>query len=128
MTVKVTHIGIYTDDLERLRAFYEKYFGAVSGAKYMNDRGFSSYFLTLGGEVRLELMTHTQLEQREIRDKVVGFAHIAFSTGSREAVIGLTERLTADGIRLKSPPRETGDGYFESCIFDPDGNSVEITI
>lgn len=127
MNVKVTHIGIYTNDLERMREFYEKYFDAVSNEKYVNSKGFSSYFLTLGSDVRLEIMTHTQLEYREVIDKVNGISHIAFSVGSKENVIALTERLVADGYRLNSPPRITGDGYFESNVADPDGNALEIT-
>lgn len=127
MNVKVTHIGIYTTDLERMRAFYEKYFGAVSNEKYENSKGFSSYFLTLGSDVRLEIMSHTQLETREVIDKVNGISHIALSVGDKETVIALTKRLVDDGYRLNSPPRETGDGYFESNIADPDGNSIEIT-
>ncbi|MFO5512229.1 glyoxalase/bleomycin resistance/extradiol dioxygenase family protein, partial [Klebsiella pneumoniae] len=27
---------------------------------------------------------------------------------------------------LISPPRTTGDGYFEAVIADPDGNLIEI--
>lgn len=127
MNVKVTHIGIYTTDLERMRAFYEKYFGAVSNEKYVNSKGFSSYFLTLGSDVRIEIMSHTQLEYREVLDKVNGFSHLALSVGSKEAVLSLTNRLVADGYELNSPPRVTGDGYFESNIADPDGNSIEIT-
>lgn len=127
MNVKVTHIGIYTNDLERMKLFYETYFGAVSNEKYENSKGFSSYFLTLGSDVRLELMTHKELEYREVLDKVNGISHIAFSVGSKETVIGLTERLVKDGYRLNSPPRITGDGYFESNVSDPDGNSIEIT-
>jgi lactoylglutathione lyase len=26
-----------------------------------------------------------------------------------------------------SEPRRTGDGYYESCVLDPDGNRLEIT-
>lgn len=25
-------------------------------------------------------------------------------------------------------PRYTGDSYYESCVLDPDGNRVEITV
>ncbi len=127
MNIKVTHIGIYTADLERMREFYEKYFGAVSNEKYENDKGFSSYFMTLGSDVRIEIMSHTNLEHREVLDKVNGISHIAFSVGSKDAVVSLTERLVADGFKLNSPPRVTGDGYFESNIADPDGNAIEIT-
>jgi lactoylglutathione lyase len=59
---------------------------------------------------------------------MVGYAHMAFSVGSREQVDRLTERLEADGYRIVGRPRITGDGYYESAILDPDGNQVEITI
>ena len=127
MKITVTHIGIYTQDLERMRRFYETYFDARANEKYTEENGFSSYFLTLGDDVRIEIMSHTELSHREVLEKVNGISHIAFSVGSKEAVIALTERLVADGYRLNSPPRETGDGYFESNIADPDGNAIEIT-
>ncbi len=127
MKVKITHIGVYTKDLERMKAFYIKYFGAISNEKYINDKGFSSYFLTLSTEVRLEIMSHTQLEGREVLDKVNGLSHIALSVGSKEEVIALTERIVSDGYLLYSKPLETGDGYFESVVADPDGNRIEIT-
>ena len=57
-----------------------------------------------------------------------GYAHIAFSVGSKEMVDKLTTDLQAAGFKLLSGPRTTGDGYYESVILDPDGNSIEITI
>ena len=32
-----------------------------------------------------------------------------------------------DGYPVISGPRVTGDGYYESCILDPEGNRIEIT-
>ena len=128
MEVNITHIGIYTKDLERSRAFYENYFGAMSGEKYVNNKGFSSYFLTLSSGARLELMAHEKLCLRENVRLANGIAHIAFSVGSKENVRELTERLSADGYEVLSPVRQTGDGYYESCIADPDGNAIEITV
>lgn len=55
-----------------------------------------------------------------------GYVHIAFSVGSREKVDELTERLKAAGYKVVSGPRDTGDGYYESCIFAIEGNQVEI--
>ncbi len=128
MEVVVSHIGIYTADLERLRDFYVRYFGGVSGKKYVNAKGFSSIFVSFASDARLELMTHTHLCVVNAKRLESGIAHIAFSTGSRENVRTLTERLVADGFELLSPIRETGDGYYESCVADPDGNSIEITV
>lgn len=57
-----------------------------------------------------------------------GYAHIAFSVGSRDAVDALTKRLRDDGYEIVSGPRTTGDGYYESCIVGIEGNLVEITV
>lgn len=127
MKISITHVAIYTTDLEKMKVFYEKYFDAISNTKYQNSEGFSSYFLSFGNEVRLELMSHEQLICRDVLEKVNGISHIAFSVGSKEKVLKLTKRITDDGYLLFSPPRSTGDGYFESCVSDPDGNRIEIT-
>ena len=57
-----------------------------------------------------------------------GYAHIAFSVGSKEKVDDLTAVLRADGYEVVSGPRTTGDGYYESCIVDIEQNQIEITI
>lgn len=126
MNTSIAHVAIYTSDMERLRAFYMEYFDAESNEKYQNKAGFSSYFLTFGNGVKLEIMSHTGLEQRKAADRVAGISHIAISVGSQDNVISVTDRIVNDGYTLLSPPRTTGDGYFESCIADPDGNRIEI--
>ena len=57
-----------------------------------------------------------------------GYIHIAFSLGSRERVDELTERLKADGYEVRSGPRTTGDGYYESCVVGIEGNQIELTV
>ena len=127
MKISIEHIAVYTKDLERLKSFYQKHFNAESNEKYQNKSGFSSYFLAFSSGARLEIMSHTELVEREVLDKESGLSHLAFSVGDRDTVIKLTEKIVNDGYELLSPPRETGDGYFESCVADPDGNRVEIT-
>jgi len=128
MKVSIEHVAVYTSDLERSKAFYQKYFNAESNEKYQNKSGFSSCFLTFSSGARLEIMSHTELINREVLDKVNGISHFAFSVGSKNDVVDLTERIVSDGYALLSPPRETGDGYFESCVADPDGNRIEISL
>lgn len=127
MKCTITHMAVYVTDLERSREYYMTFFGGKSNARYQNSKGFSSYFINFDGGARLELMHHTELVYREPADKVTGFSHIAFSVASEKTVRELTERIVAAGYNLYSPPRTTGDGYFESCVADPDGNRVEIT-
>ena len=73
-------------------------------------------------------MRNTIMEEADHPEKSVGMSHLAFSVGSKEGVLALTEQITSDGYSLLSAPRNTGDGYFESCVADPDGNRIEITI
>lgn len=127
MEFSIAHVAIYTEQLEQLKDFYEKYFSAKSNNKYVNKNGFSSYFLTFSSGARLEIMSHELLQHIKPQDKVNGFHHIAISVGNKENVIELTQKIINDGYELLSPPRQTGDGYFESCIADPDGNRIEIT-
>ena len=61
------------------------------------------------------------------KETMMGLTHLAISVGSKDMVIGLTEKLRDDGYIISGEPRTTGDGYFESVILDPEGNSIEIT-
>lgn len=126
---EIEHAALWTPDLERLRAFYEHYFDATAGEKYVNpDKNFSSYFLTFDTGARLELMHTPELATALADAPSSGYAHIAISVGSEEAVDELTARLREDGYSVCDGPRRTGDGYYESVILDPDDNRVEITV
>lgn len=124
----ITHAAIYTQNLERLRDFYCTWFGGKSCPKYENPKkGFSSYFISFGTGAKLELMNSVYLTETVRRQHAAGYAHLAFSTESEQDVENLTARMKESGVPVVSEPRRTGDGYFESCVLDPDGNRVEIT-
>ena len=128
--MQIEHIAIWTKDIERLKAFYERYFEAQANRKYINPaRQFESYFLTFAAGARLELMHLPSIpESRDNREaQFTGYIHLAISVGSKEQVDALTDRLRQDGYRIVGDPRTTGDGYYESVVFDPDGNRIEIT-
>ena len=126
--MRIEHIAIYVKDLELMKEFYEKYFNASANKLYHNPKtGLKTYFLTFEGESRLELMTRPDLLAGEKSMYSLGYVHLALSTGSKERVNEITERLQADGYRVVSGPRTTGDGYYESCILDPEDNQIEIT-
>lgn len=131
LRMKIEHIALWTQDLERLKDFYTHYFGGIPNNKYTNPRhDFSSYFLTFSSGARLELMQMPSVPEslNDIEKQFTGYIHMAFSAGSREQVDELTERLRQDGYRVIGDPRTTGDGYYESAVLDPDGNRVEITV
>lgn len=125
--MRIEHLAIWTGDLERLKAFYVKYFGAEAGEKYRNAAtGFESYFLSFTSGSRLELMSAPDLAPALPAGKRAGLAHSAVAAGTRNEVTALTDLLRRDGFTIASAPRATGDGYFESQILDPDGNLIEI--
>ncbi len=123
----IAHVGLWTQQLERLRDFYVQRLGGVAGPRYLNPRtGFSSYFVTFGAEVGLELMNRGDVGSREADEPRTGYAHVAFVLGSREAVDAAVERLRAAGAPILGEPRVTGDGYYEAVVGDPDNNKVEL--
>lgn len=127
----IEHIALWVRDLERMRAFYETYFGATANARYTNiTKQFSSYFLSFPqGGPRLELMQMPGIADsaNDALTQCMGLVHFAISVGHEAAVDALTERLRADGHVVAGEPRRTGDGYYESVIFDPEQNRIEIT-
>lgn len=126
--MKIEHVALYVKDLEGARIFFEKYLNAKPGGLYHNKTsGFKSYFLTFDGGARLEIMTRPEIQGDEKKIFCAGYAHVAFSMGSKTAIDALTEKLKADGYKVASGPRTTGDGYYESCIVGIEGNLIEIT-
>jgi lactoylglutathione lyase len=129
--MKIEHVAIWTRQLETLKAFYVRYFSAQANQKYTNPKTqFESYFLTYPSGARLEIMQAPEVSENSQPSTVrpVGYAHLAFSVGSKDEVDRLTDQLRADGYLVAGLPRATGDGYYESVILDPDSNRIEITI
>lgn len=125
--MKIEHVALWVRDLEKMKSFYETYFGCIAGVKYVNvNKNFQSYFLNMGDGPRLELMYRPDVTELE-RSEIIGLAHMAISVGGKEQVDLLTRRLRVEGHTVIGEPRITGDGYYESVILDPEGNRVEIT-
>lgn len=125
--MRINHIAAYVSDLEAMKLFYIKYFGAVSNRQYHNETtGLKTYFLTFEDGARFEIMTRPDMAEQEKSVMRTGYIHLAFSVGSRQNVDELTEHLKRDGFEVISGPRLTGDGYYESCVLDPEHNMIEI--
>ncbi|RDU22642.1 VOC family protein [Anaerosacchariphilus polymeriproducens] len=125
--MQVNHIALYVNDLEAMKDFYIKYFGASANSKYHNVKtGLQTYFLSFEDGTRIEIMNKPNVTQKEGTLERCGYIHVAFSVGNQEKVDELTETLKDDGYQVISGPRTTGDGYYESCILDPEQNMIEI--
>jgi len=127
--IRIEHLAIWVQDLEKMKAFYETYFLAKAGERYHNPvKQFSSYFLSFEEGPRLELMhnPHIPFDHMESGAQQGGLIHFAVSLGSENKVNFLTERLRHDGFQVVEGPRWTGDGYYESVVLDPENNRVEL--
>ena len=132
--MKLEHVAIWTHQLERLKDFYMLYFEAIPNEKYVSVKEsngrFESYFLSFDIGTRLELMQLPNIPQGDnaSRFQSTGLTHLAFSVETTDELDSLYNRLKEDGVVIVGEPRITGDGYYEACILDPDGNRVEITV
>ncbi len=127
--MRINHVALFTEDIEYLRTFYCTYFDAIPSAMYHNPRtGLKTYFLTFADGARLELMSRPDVSGAVSDACQIGYAHVSFSLGSKEEVDRLTALLVQNGYLCTNGPRTTGDGYYESCVLDPDGNRIELTI
>ena len=132
--MKLEHAAIWTHQLERLKDFYTLYFGGIPNDKYVSENelniGFASYFLSFSMGARLELMELPRIPQGDNAKgfESTGLTHIAFSVEMPNELDALFNRLKEDGVAIVAEPHMTGDGYYEACVLDPDGNRVEITV
>ncbi|RKM58674.1 MULTISPECIES: VOC family protein [unclassified Butyrivibrio] len=127
--MKIEHIAMYVNELEKTRDFFVKYLGGKSNDGYHNpNTDFRSFFISFDDGARIELMNKPGLVDADKPLTRTGYIHIAFSVGSKEKVDELTESLKNAGFEVVSGPRTTGDGYYESCIVGIEGNQIEITI
>jgi lactoylglutathione lyase len=129
--MRIEHLAIWTNQLDALKAFYIEFFNVSSNDKYYNPRKqFSSYFLSFENGARLELMQMPGIAagNADAAQQQTGIIHFAISTGSKEMVDALTEKIRQAGFLVSGEPRWTGDGYYESVVLDPDNNQIEITI
>jgi lactoylglutathione lyase len=127
--MKLEHIAIWAEDLEKMKDFYTEFFQMKCSEKYVNaQKGFSSYFLSFGTGARIEIMHRPDISKPLDNVGLVhGYTHLAISVGSIASVDQLTDLIQSKGFVVHGEPRTTGDGYYESVVLDPEGNLVEIT-
>lgn len=128
--MRIDHIALFCKNLEQMRHFFLDYFEATSNMQYHNPRtGLRTYILTFpDGGARLELMQRSDTIDADPSKPNIGFVHLSFAVGSKDAVDAKTIELCDAGYQVTSGPRITGDGYYESCILGPEGIQIEITV
>ena len=60
--MKIEHIAMYVNDIEKAKGFFVTYFDAKSNDGYHNTvTGFKSYFLSFSDGARLEIMNRPDM-------------------------------------------------------------------
>ena len=124
--MKIDHVALWTNDLERSLSFYTRFFGAEHCEKYIHPvKRLEPYFLQFDGGARLELMRKPLLVSTSNDNASCGWVHVAFEVGSIDEVDRKARNLKSAACLIEEP-RWTGDGYYEAVALDPDGNRIEI--
>ena len=83
--MRKSHISMFVRDLEVVKEFYIRFFGAKAGELYHNPKtGLKSYFLSFDDGARLEIMNKPEMPDLPKELARTGYAHIAFSVVSKE--------------------------------------------
>ena len=127
--MKLDHIALWTTQIEVLSDFYVTYSGGIADELYIDPQGDVScrYILFPEGS-KLEIMQANNIHERhnKITDRIVGLTHLAFDAKSKQRVDTLTETLRKNGYQIEKPATMITENFYESAIFDPDGNIIEI--
>jgi lactoylglutathione lyase len=128
--MRIDHAALFCKDLEEMRQFFLDHFEAQSNELYHNPKtGLRTYILSFrDSDARLEIMSRPDTIDIDPSGRNIGFVHLSFAVGSKEAVDAKTTELRNAGYVVISGPRTTGDGYYESCILGPEGIQLEITV
>jgi len=117
--MELHHVGLVVRDLYAQELFYRKVLGFEVGYRYVsrNTPGLRTVFLERGA-FKLELLAY------EGRPPPVDCPHhLGLSVPDVDAEYA---RLTRLGVEVAEPPRDTGDGFRELALRDPEGNRVEL--
>lgn len=107
--MRIEHVAMYVNDLEKAKEFFIRYFGAVSNEMYHNQKtNFRSYFLSFTDGTRLEIMNKPDVKESENKLLATGYIHMAFSVGSKEKVNEMTRQFREDGYEVISGPALLG--------------------
>ena len=101
--MKIEHVAMYVNDLEAARDFFVLYLEGKSNNGYHNPKtDFRSYFINFDDGAILEIMNKPLMSDTEKGLNRTGYIHIAFSLGSKSAVLPIIGE--AEYRTLRSQP------------------------
>jgi lactoylglutathione lyase len=127
----VDHIAIWTNQLEKMKDYYVRYFSGRANRKYQNNENqYESYFVSFDSGSRIELMQKPGIPENlndTVEKQYLGLIHLAFGVENMDLVNQKLKELAGDGYKILKGPRKTGDGYWEFETLDPDNNRIEVS-
>jgi len=123
--MKLHHVGIEVQDLYAVERFYRLALGFTVRYRYVsrNTPGLRTVFLEREG-VQLELLERPRAADFLAR-RAFAPDHLSLEVADVDAEHARLVALAPAGAVL-SPPRNTGDGFRELVLRDPEGNVVEL--
>jgi HAD superfamily hydrolase (TIGR01509 family) len=124
--VRVGHVGIEVGDLFTMERFYRAALGLSLGYRYVsrNTRGLRTVFLERDG-LRIELLERPRPAPFP-GERVHVPNHVSLEVDDVDLAYARLAALRFPGVTL-TPPRNTGDGFREVELRDPEGNVVELS-
>jgi len=123
--MRMHHVGLVVRDLYAQELFYRTMLDFSTEYRYSsrNTPGLRTVFLRRGDAV-VELLSTEDPEKIHAASDgaVAGKGHFSLEVDSVE---GEYERLRALSAPNLTPPRNTGDGFREFTLTDPEGNRIE---
>ena len=137
--IRVRHIGITVNDLDKMLNFYGKFLGfsqqkvALEQGEYIdnfssleNVRVTTAKLSNTRDEVMIELLKYHSHEGRSERSELIntGITHFALTVPDLNS---LYEDLLNEGIEFNAPPQKSPDGNaLVTFCRDPEGNLLEV--
>ncbi|MBR5375926.1 MAG: VOC family protein [Lachnospiraceae bacterium] len=118
--MKIVNVGIYVKDIEKVREFFEHYFGAKVHA-VLNDEASSyySYILSLDEGAFIELMNKPSIVDDPKDPNRTGIAHININVDSRERLDEITKEFKENGYVIQyEPSSPEGPGEIRAVTIE----------
>lgn len=130
MKLKLHHINLSTDNVERLDDFYQNILGLdnqVSGLpKLEKKQGYAGDVAFVSdGDIQMHLAQkdiHASFNAEQIVNPV-SHGHIAFRT---DDIAAFKQKLKAHNIPYSDWGNQAVEGWEQIFFYDPDGNVIEV--
>ena len=130
MKLKLHHINLSTDNVERLDDFYQNILGLdnqVSGLpKLEKKQGYAGDVAFVSdGDIQMHLAQkdiHASFNAEQIVNPV-SHGHIAFRT---DDIAAFKQKLEAHNIPYSDWGNQAVEGWEQIFFYDPDGNVIEV--